>query len=353
MTRRYLTAASRERLVVSRVVSSLGLGILAVLSVMWWQDPQATIFQVAPFGLVGVALVAGSQLLARGHRQYLRADFATRKATFVAKGKERWSASLDELGPVVCVPFERRRYRNGVAYDLTEYQAVLSGRKDLALQQSSDYASSRRFGVRLARRWGIGFRGLDGHVRAAHDLDQPLKPGKERASSLDPDSGVVQEVKEEGAILRSTVLPRSSGAPDLFTLGGAVLAYTAMQELHGPAVLLDPFFDPLRTAGVLGLAAAALGALGVFGHQVWRFLLPAAISVDGARVRYRGRSLRIAEVLEVVSTNDILILTNRAHLVIPADFCKPSATPAVVRKIHQLISERAASASPVYGGDAR
>lgn len=346
MTRRYLTAASRERLVVARVASSTGIGILVVLSVMWIQDPQATIFQVAPFGLVGLALVAGSQLLARNDRQYVRVDFATRQATFVAKGEDRWSATLDELGPVVCAPFERRRYRNGVAYDLTEYQAAVSGRKDMALQRSSGYPASRRFAVSLARMWGVGFRGLDGHVRAAHDLDQPIRPGKERSEPLGPETGVVEENEEGQTVLRSSVLPRSSGLPDLFTLGAAVAAIMAIGELHGSAVLWDPLFDPLRTAGVLLLSAGAVGAGGVFLFQVWRFVQPAALSVDRSHVRYPGRSLRIADVREIVSASDILILTNDRHLAIPADFCKSAATPAVVRRIHQLISERAASQFP-------
>lgn len=344
MTRRYLTAASRERLVVSRVVSFLGLGILAILGIMWSQDPQATIFQVAPFGLVGLALVAGSQLLARKQRQCLRVDLSTRQATFVAKGTDRWSASLDELGPVVCVPFERRRYRKGVAYDLTEYQAALSGQKHLALQGSSDYPPSRRFALRLAREWGVGFRGLDGRVRDARSLDAPLKPGQDRIAPLDPESGVITEAKDGVTILRSTALPRGSAFPDLYILGGAALGLAGLRERHADQVFLDPAFQPLETALLAALALAVLGAASVFLLQVRAFLLPAALAVDESRVRYRGRSLRVGDVREVVSTNEILILTNRDYLAIPADFCRPGATPAVVRTIHRLIADRAAGA---------
>ena len=344
MTRRYLTATSRERLVASRVVSSIGLGILALLGVLWSLDPQATISQVAPFGLVGLALVAGSQFLARKHRQHLRVDFATRQATFVARGKDRWRASLDELGPIVCMPFERRRYRNGAPSEITEYQAVVSGRKDLALQQSSGYPASRRFAVGLARQWGVGFRGLDGHVRKAEDLDRPLRPVPGKDALSDVESGVTLETRESVTILRSSVLPATAGLPDLFVLGGAIFAWMAIQELHGPAVLSDPFFDPLRTAGVLLLTGIGASTAAMFGYQVWRFLQPAALSVDESHVRYRGRSIQISDVREVVSADEILILGGRGHIAVPSDFCKPTATPGVVRMIHQLISVRAAAA---------
>lgn len=353
VTRRYLTATSRERLVVSRVVSSIGLGILALLGLLWSQDPQATIFQAAPFGLAGLALLAGAQLLARKHRQYLFVDFATRQATFVARGKDRWRASLDELGPIVCMPFERRRYRNGAPSEITEYQAVASGRKDLALQQSSGYPASRRFAVKLARQWGVGFRGLDGHVRKAQDLDQPLGPVPGKDALLDAESGVTVETREAATVLRSSVLPATSGLPDLFVLGGALFAWMAIQELHGPAVLSDPFFDPLRTAGVLLLSGIGAGAAAMFGYQVWRFLQPAALSVDDSHVRYRGRSIRISDVREVVSAGEILILGDHDHLAIPSDFCQPRADPPLVRAIQQLIALGAArerAASPPTGG---
>jgi len=164
MIRRYLTAASRERLVVSRVVSSLGLGILAVLGVLWFQDPQATLLQVAPFGLVGLALIAGSKLLARKHRQYLRVDFATRKATFVAKGKERWSATLDELGPVVCAPFERRRY--------IPYRSEQPER----LSQGTEAGTPGKAVRPTGRTWSYGWEGQLA-VRAGR-LGRPQSPTK-------------------------------------------------------------------------------------------------------------------------------------------------------------------------------
>lgn len=329
---------------VSRVVASLGLGILILLGAMWSQDPQATVFQVAPFGLVGLALVAGSRFFALKHRQYLQVDLSTRQAVFVAKGKERWKAPLDELAPVVCIPFERRRYRNNVAHDVTEYQTAVSGQKQMALHGSTDYPPTRRFALRLAREWGVGFRGLDGHVRTAQSLDEPLKPGKDRIAPLDPESGVRTEDNDGVTTLRSSVLPRSSGFPSLHLLGGAALGFVGLRERHADQVFLDPLFKPVETLLLAVLAAAALGAAGVFIFQVWGFLQPPTLTVDGNRVRYRGRSLPLAEVREVVSTSDILILTNRAHIVIPADFCKPAATTAVVRKIRQLIGERAATA---------
>ena len=332
---------------VSRVVSSIGLGLLAVLGVMWSQDPQATIFQVAPFGLVGLALIAGSQLLASKHRQYLRVDFATRQATFVSGGKDRWNASLDELGPIVCLPFERRRRRNHGSYEVTEYRAVVSGRQDLALQQSSGYPAVRRFAVRLAKEWGVGFRGLDGHVRKPGDVEEPLTPAAGRDAPLAPESGVKVEQSGAVTILRSSALSATAGLPDLFLLGGVVFAWMAIQELHGPTVLADPFFDPLRTAGVLLLAGIGAGAAATFGYQAWRFLQPAALSVDDTHVRYRGRSMRLNAVREVVSVDEILILGDHRHIAIPPDFCRPGATTAVVRKIRQLISDRAALTSPV------
>jgi len=256
----------------------------------------------------------------------------------------RRSNPLQQLPPD-CVPFERRRYRNGVAHDVTEYRSVVSGQKDLALQGSSEYPPARRFALRLAREWGVGFRGLDGRVRTAQNLDAPLKPGKNRIARLDPESGVLMEENEGVATLRSSVLPRSSGFPNLHILGGAGLGFVGLSERHADQVFLDLWFNPQETLLLALLTAAALAAAGVFFFQVWAFVQPARLSVDGSRVRYRGRSLPVADVREVVSTSDILILTDRGHIALPADFCKPSATPVVVGTIHQLIADRATGAA--------
>ena len=92
-----------------------------------------------------------------------------------------------------------------------------------------------------------------------------------------------------------------------------------------------------------GLVLVALGVLAVFLRQVWRFLQPATLRVDAQTVGYRGRSMAVGDVREVVSVGDILILGNDRHITIPSDFCRPRDAGVVVRAIHQLIAERAAA----------
>jgi hypothetical protein len=343
MARRYPTAKSYEQLVVSRVVSSLGIGILALIAFMWSRDRDATLLKAAPFGLVGLTLLVGAQVYAARNSQYLRVDINTRQAVFVARGKERWKASIDELAPIVCTTFERRRQRNSRSEELTEYQAVLSGHKEVALRQTADYPASRRWAVRLARNWGIGLRGLDGRVRAASELDHPLRPAKEKPPPLSPDAGVSLSVNDGVATLRSSVLPRSSDSPDLYLLAAAAFLYAVLRERHADQVFLDPFFRPLETALLGAVALVAVGVLAVFLRQVWRFLQPATLQVDAQTVRYRGRSMAVRDVREVVSVGDILILGNDRHIAIPSDFCRPRDAGVVVRAIHQLIAERAAA----------
>lgn len=352
MVQRYLTAKSHEQLVVSRVVSSLGIGVLALIAFMGSQDRDATLLKAAPFGLVGLSLLVGAQVYAARNGQYLRVDTSTRQAVFVARGKERWKASIDELAPIVCTTFERRRHRNGRSEELTEYQAVLSGQKEVALRQTADYPASRRWAVRLARSWGIGLRGLDGRVRAASELDSPLRPAKEKPAPLSPDTGVSLSVSDGVTTLHSSVLPRGSESPDLYLLAAAAILYAVLRERHADQVFLDPFFQPVETALLGALALAAFGVLAVFLRQVWRFLQPATLRVDADAVRYRGRSMAVGDIREVVSVGDILILGNDRHIAIPSDFCRPRDTSAVVRAIHQLIAERAAASGHVTFADA-
>jgi hypothetical protein len=145
------------------------------------------------------------------------------------------------------------------------------------------------------------------------------------------------------ANLRSSVLPRSSDSPDLYLLAAVAFLFAVLRERHADQVFLDPFFQPLETALLGAVVLAALGVLAVFLRQAWRFLQPATLRVDAHTVRYRGRSMAVRDIREVVSVGDILILGNDRHIAIPSDFCRPRDTSAVVRAIHQLIAERAAA----------
>jgi hypothetical protein len=335
VVRHQLTDTADRRLL-GGVISALGVGFLALLWFLWTGDADPPLVRVAGLAGVGLLTVVAGLRIATGVRDTLLVDLDTRRVTSTRAKDGGWSASLDEVGPLTVLRGTRRLLsaRGG---ERSEYLVVLAGRTDLLLYRGWDFAPMRRAAERLARRWTLGLRGLDGRIRSANGLDLPMwslpDDGVGVAAPLPASAGVTVEVGPERAVMRSEAMSRLAVVPNYLLMLWAVMAGAAMYELP-VQVDLEQYLAARVSWYLLGVVAVACAS--GFLWQLRQFLGPPVVTITLKRVSYRGRRLPLSAVREVVWAGAIAIAGARRSLVIEPEFCATSHQ-AVADEIRRLI----------------
>lgn len=357
--RRYYSAASAEQLVGGWVIAAIGALVLAVLAFLALDDPNPPLARVAGLAAFGLVVIGVGVGVARHGRVPLVVDLDTRRVQIPARAAQTpdasmsgsaraprtdaWSGSVDEAGPLRVIRVTRRFYGGQqVARDRREYRVVLTVDRDWALHQSSDYPKARAVADRLAREWRVSLVQLDGQTLGPHELDAPLwqRPGVVvgvSPISLDPSSGVVVGSAPDRTTFESTVLSRSATAPNILVLAWAVMAALAWSELP---VQIDVHGSIAASAlyWTLGLTSVATGA--EFVRQLVMWGQPARLTVDRERVRYRSRTIPLAQVSEVALAPNVIIAgRGRRAIELEPGFCAPAALDAVAAEIRRGIVE--------------
>lgn len=337
--RRYPTIATAEQQVGGSVIVAIGALVLGVLVAMWWRDAAPPLDRVAAIAVFALAVVALGGHVARRRREMLVVDLDARRVSSTRSDDAGWSAPLDQVGPVSVIQVAHQVPHEDFG-PRREYRVVPAGRPELPLYVRLDYPAARRVAERVAREWRVGLRQADGRVRDSADLDAPMWRNASMFPAvprqLDPDTGVSVAVTAEAAVVTSRVQSKVSTAPNYLLLGGVVMGVAAMQELP---VQIDVESLPWARALWLAILAGTLGVLFVFANQVWQWLADPAVRITSERVTYRGVSLPIEDVREVVDAGGLLVLGRRRHLDLGPDFAAPGAGEEVARELRRLIEQ--------------
>jgi hypothetical protein len=335
---RYRLAESVDRRLIGVVISALGVAFLGLIGFMWATDAEPPVVRVAVLAALGLAVTVTGALVAIGAKDVLVVDLDTRRVTTTGAKDAAWSASLDEIAPVTVVRGTRRLRHGHQWYVRPEYRVVASGRPDLQIYRRWHYAPARRHAERLARLWRVALRPFDERIRTVAALDQPLWAMSDAKPSmpapLPADAGVTIEVGADRAVIASTVMSRTAVAPDYLLLLWAGMAGLAVSELP---VQVDLESDVAVRVLYYAVALIGLGTGGWFLWQVRRWLAPSVVTIDGGGVSYRGRTLPLAAVREVVCADELVIAGARRALVIEPGFCAPGAVHAVAGEIRRLV----------------
>ncbi len=333
----YRLAESADRRLVGGILSGLGAAFLGVLWFLWTEDANPPVVRVAVLAAVGLAAVVGGGVIGVRASEVLIVDLDRRRVTSTRKQDEKWSATLDEVAPVAVIKGIRMQY-NARTQRRVEYRVAPAGRPDLMLKRAWGYSECRRFAERLARQWKVGLCGLDGRIRAYNALDQTLWAVAEGfpkpVAALPESSGVVVESSSDRAVLRSSVMSRLAVAPNYLILLWTGMAALAMSELP---VQVDLEQNLAARAFYWLLSAVVLGSGGLFLWQVRQWLAPSQVTIATDGVSYRGRTLPLASVREVVNVGGITIVGDRRHIAIEPEFTEPGAVDLVAAEIRRLI----------------
>jgi hypothetical protein len=335
---RYRAAEGVDRRLIGGVISAGGVAFLGLLWFMWTTDANPPVARVAVLAAFGLAVAVAGALVARGARDLLLVDLGTRRVTSTRAKDAAWSASLDEIAPVTVLRGTRRLRRGNQWYERPEYRVVAAGRSDVLLYRSWHYVPARRRAERLARQWQVTLHSFDQRPRTAAALDQPLwgmsdaKPAM--PAPLPADAGVSVEVTVDRAVLTSAVMSRTTVAPNYLLLLWAGMAGLAVSELP---VQVDLETDAAARVLYYAITAIGVGTGGWFLWQVRRWLAPSVVTIDASGVSYRGRTLPLAAVREVVWADELVIAGDRRALVIEPEFCAPTAVHAVAGEIRRHV----------------
>jgi hypothetical protein len=345
--RRYPSALASERAIAGATVALIGLLLLGVIAFMWLADPNPptsgpVIFTT--FALVLIGLGAG---VARHKRQTLVVDLGARQAEVRSRNGTGWSVPLDTVGPLAVVRVTRL-FPNSRWKVRTEYRVELAGASDWGVYQSWSFPRARRMAERLAREWSVGIKQLDGRVRGARELDTPLwrlssllaqhpfRPGA--AAPLGSTSGVIVAVDRDRASFQSTRLGTLETAPNILLLMWTGMAGLAMSELP---VQVDIETNVLARAGYWALGVVAVVFGGSFLYQTVQWLLPARVAIARDGVSYRGRTIALADVREVVSAPTVVIVgAGIRALELEPGFSTPDTCQELADEIRRLIVEQ-------------
>ena len=280
-------------------------------------------------------------------------DLEQRTYALIRDGKPGGGGALDELGPLRVQRVERfyrssdssRSDRRRVSYVVKP-----AGTGYLELYSMGSPGRARQKMEKLARKWKVSCRSMDGPVRAAEHLDSPLHVRLRD----DPAARIPATLKPEwrvgiGPIFRghAIVSHHRSFAP-LMTV--AVFAGIAVFVLFNGGFDLSP--ETLRSMWADGLGRVFLGlgavvALIVLG-QAAKALLdtfhPGAIEVNDRGVSYRWSRMKFSQIEEITTGHRIEIVGDRRILAIPASFCPPAAVKPVAHELQRLILEAAPKA---------
>ena len=300
---------------------------------------------VPPLLLIGIGIRFLRHVVAA-----IDVDLEHRRYSLIRDGKPAGGGGLDELGPLRVSREETTvRSSDPETADRTyvRYTVKPAGFGFLALYSMKSPGRARRKMERLARRWRVSCRSLDGPVRAYEDLDAPLHVRlRDDAEARTPATlkpewrvGIGERFRGHAIVSHHRSLAPLADSAIFALFPVALIAGTRGDIVSGIPGL---FGDPLgRVLLALGAAVAAVVAWRVARGFLDTFR-PGTIEIDDRGVRYRWSRMTFNRIEEVTAGRRIEIVGDRRVLAIPASFCPPAAVKPVAHELQRLILEASA-----------